>query len=252
MTLKLPRYVIAKRLANGATAFYFNVPTRYRKEGCAIANEPLGNNYVEACGSDGNGGRAAMLNGHFDDWLRTKNGEPAESIARYGTVDWLFREYKASKRYEKRVSTRTRPDYERLMHLVCDLVTKRGDTVGQRPIKSITPRAADKIYDQVCDGPNGQRPRQAEKVVALCRAAWRVVHRLYPDCFDRLVPNPWAGVTMEQRNKATKPAANTRTGLSVRMGCDPSTASRSSRSGRDLFRVLATPRECSRRLSRLA
>jgi hypothetical protein len=208
MTVRLPRYVIAKELANGTTAFYFTVPTRYRKLGCTIPNEPLGNDYAVGCGADGKGGRAAALNGLFDEWLKITNGEPVESIARYGTVDWLFREYKASKRYEKRVSKRTRPDYERLMQLVIDLPTKRGDRVGQRPVKSITPRAADKIYEQVCVGPNGPRPRQGEKVVALCRAAWRVVQRLYPDCFDRDVPNPWDGVTMDQRTKATKPAAS--------------------------------------------
>ena len=42
MTLPLPRYVIAKPLANGTTGFYFTVPTRYRQMGCAIPNEPLG------------------------------------------------------------------------------------------------------------------------------------------------------------------------------------------------------------------
>jgi hypothetical protein len=201
MTLPLPRYVIAKPLANGATGFYFTVPTRYRKIGCTIPNEPLGADYAVARG------RAAGLNGLLDEWQKARNGDPVESLARYGTVDWLFREYKASERYTKRVSGRTRPDYERLMQIVIDLPTKRGDRVGQRLIKSITPRAADKLYEQVCAGPNGPRPRQAEKVVALCRAAWRVVRRLYPDCFDRDVPNPWEGVTMEQRTKATKPAA---------------------------------------------
>jgi hypothetical protein len=207
MTLPLPRYVIAKPLASGVTSFYFTVPTRYRKMGCAIPNEPLGSDYAVACGVDGKGGRAAALNGLFDEWWRAKNGKPLDNVVRYGTVDWLFREYKASERYKKRVSARTRPDYERLMQIVIDLPTKRGDRVGQRPVKSITPRAADKLYEQVCAGPNGPRPRQGEKVVALCRAAWRVVHRLYPDCFDRDVPNPWDGVTMEQRTKATKPAA---------------------------------------------
>ncbi len=207
MTLRLPRYVIAKPLANGTTAFYFTVPTRYREQGCTIPNEPLGNDYVVACGADGEGGRAAALNSLFDEWVKIKNGEPVESIARYGTVDWLFREYKASKRYRERVSQRTRPDYERLMQLVIDLPTKRNDKVGQRAVKAITPLAADKIYEQVCAGPQGLRPRQGEKVVALCRAAWRVVHRLHPKCFDRDVPNPWDGVTMQQRTKATKPAA---------------------------------------------
>jgi len=41
-TKPLPRFVIPKVLANGATAFYFNVPTLYRRLGCPISNEPLG------------------------------------------------------------------------------------------------------------------------------------------------------------------------------------------------------------------
>lgn len=207
MTLQLPRYVIAKRLASGAVGFYFTIPTRYRKLGCTIPNEPLGSDYASACGVDGKGGRAAALNGLFDEWWKAKNGQPVESIARYGTVDWLFREFKASQRYRERVSARTRPDYERLMHLVLDLPTKRGDKVGQRLVRTITPLAADKIYEQVCSGPRGSRPRQGEKVVALCRTAWRVVHRLHPKCFDRDVPNPWDGVTLHKRSKAIKAAA---------------------------------------------
>ena len=106
MTLPLPRYVIAKPLASGAIGFYFTVPTRYRKMGCTIPNEPLGVDYAVACGADGKGGRATALNGLFDEWWKAKNGEPVESIARYGTVDWLFREYKTSERYKKRVSQR--------------------------------------------------------------------------------------------------------------------------------------------------
>jgi hypothetical protein len=54
VTSPLPRYVIAKTLAKGGTAYYFNVTTRYRKLGCPIANEPLGNDYATACGTDGN------------------------------------------------------------------------------------------------------------------------------------------------------------------------------------------------------
>jgi hypothetical protein len=205
MTLRLPRHVIPKSLADGTTGFYFNIPTRYRKAGCTIPNEPLGNEYAAACGVDGRGGGAAALNGLFDEWLKAKNGEPIENrITRHGTVDWLFREYKNSKRYRERVSSRTRQDYELLMQIVLDLPTKRGDRVAQRLVKSITP--LDKIYEQVCIGPHGPRPRQGEKVVALCRAAWRVVHRLHPDCFNRDVPNPWEGVTKQRRTMKTKPA----------------------------------------------
>jgi hypothetical protein len=204
MTLALPRYVIGKPLASGATGFYFNVPTLYRRLGCPIRNEPLGTDYTAACGADGNGGRAAALNALFDEWLTVKSGEPLPGIARYGTVDWLFREYKASNRFLEKVSQRSRPDYERSMLMVADMVTTRGDRVGGRPVKAITPAAADKIYERLCQG---SRLRQAEKVVAICRAAWRVVRRLSPDAFDRAIPNPWEGVTKKRRTKAVKPAA---------------------------------------------
>jgi hypothetical protein len=60
-TKPLPRFVIPKVLASGVTAFYFNVPTLYRRLGCTIPNEPLGADYAIACGDDGNGGRAAAL-----------------------------------------------------------------------------------------------------------------------------------------------------------------------------------------------
>ena len=93
------------------------------------------------------------------------------------------------------------------MLLVADLVTKKGDRVGDRKIKAISPVSADKIYELVVAGPRGQRPRQGEKVVGLCARAWSVVHRLYPDVFNQDVPNPWRGVTKNRRTKAVKPAA---------------------------------------------
>lgn len=219
MTVPLPRYVIPKPLAGGKTGFYFNVPTYYRKLGCAIPNEPLGTNYIVACGQDGTGGRAAALNALFDEWTAKREGEPVESIARYGTVDWLFRIYKSSGAYLDKVSIRSRPDYERTMLLVADIVTKKGDRIGDRRIMAITPVSADKLYAIILNGPRGQRPRQAEKAAALCRKAWRVVRRLYPDVFDREVPNPWEGVTKKKRVKGRKPAATRDDVYTFAWGC---------------------------------
>ena len=207
MTRPLPRFVVAKPLVGDRLGFYFYITAYYRGLGCTTPNEPLGADYIVACGIDGKGGRAAALNALFDEWQAARAGEPIEGIARFGTVDWLFREFKASNRYCERVSARTRPDYERTMAIVTGLVTKKGDRIGQRPIKSITPVSADKIYELVCTGPRGPRPRQGEKVIALCRNAWRVVRRLYPDQFDKDVPNPWDGVTKKRRAMKTKPAA---------------------------------------------
>jgi integrase len=207
VTLALPRFVIAKPLASGRTGFYFNIPNHWRRHGCTIANEPLGDDYARACGVDGNGGRAAVLNALFDEWKAQRAGEPVPGIARFGSVAWLFREYFSSRDSRERVSQRSRPDYERVARLITDLPTKKGDLIGNRPVKSISPRATDKIYEKICQGPRGPRPRQGEKALALCRHAWRVVHRLYPDQFNRDVPNPWQGVTKHRRVKKTKPAA---------------------------------------------
>jgi hypothetical protein len=67
MTLLLPRYVIAKPLASGRMAFYYNLPKKYRDLGCTVPNTPLGTDYTIACGEDGIGGRAASLNAAFDE-----------------------------------------------------------------------------------------------------------------------------------------------------------------------------------------
>ncbi len=220
-TRPLPRYVISKMLANGATAFYFNVPTLYRKLGCTVPNQPLGTDYAVACGDDGTGGRAAALNALFDEWDGARRGQPLSGPCApiCGTVDWLFVEYKRSKAYLEKVAPRSRPDYERTMLLICDLKTKKGDRIGARAIKSISPGGADKIYELIIAGPRGERLRQGEKAVALCRRAWRVVHRLYPNEFDRLVPNPWDGVTRKRRAKKTKAAVNREQVYAFAWGC---------------------------------
>lgn len=220
-TKPLPRFVIAKQLAGGQTGFYFHLPVHYRKLGCSLPNQPLGANYNEACGEDGEGGRAAALNALFDEWNTARKGGQVATpgVGAYGTVDWLFREYKASKAYLEKVSPRSRPDYERTMLLITNIVTRKGDRIGRRQVRAITPRSADKIYDIICNGPRGPRPRQGEKAVALCRRAWRVVHRLHPTQFDRNVPNPWDGTTKQRRTKATKTAVSREQVYAFAWGC---------------------------------
>jgi integrase len=217
----LPRHVQAKPLKRGGVAFFYVVPTVYRKAGCTVPNQALGADYVVACGADGKGGRAVALNALFDEWRDTTRGLPITGPRApiYGTVSWLFQEWRRSKGYSEKVSPRSRPDYERTMQLVENITTKAGDKIGDCKIKSITPLAADKLYDIVLHGPGGERPRQAEKAVALCRRAWRVVHRLYPNEFDHRVPNPWDGVTIKRRTKKKKPAVTRDEVYTFAWGC---------------------------------
>jgi integrase len=200
--MELPRHVIDKALASGKTAFYYNVPTKYRALGCPIANEPLGFDYGEMTK------RAKTLNGVFDEWDQQRKGMPVTSpiVPKYGTVDWLFREYKLSNAYLEKVAQRSRANYEWAMREICGTLTLKGDRVGDRLVKSITPRAADKLYARFITSDKGKRLRTGEKMTILCRKAWRVVHRLFPEEFPKDVPNPWQGVTMKTRVKRKKPA----------------------------------------------
>ena len=164
-------------------------------------------------------GRAAALNELFNEWNYNRLGKivGTSKLLRYGTVDWLFREYRISKAYLDKVAPRSRPDYERTMLLIADLLTKKGDRIGSLSVRSITPRAADKLYGKIIHGKKGLRLRQGEKAVALCRKAWNVVRRLYPDDFDNQVPNPWDGVTRRPRTKK-ETGRHAGAGLCVRMG----------------------------------
>lgn len=215
MTVKLPRHVIYKMLADGQVAYYYNVPSRYRVMKCPVSNEPLGTDYAVASN------RAETLNGLFNEWHDARKGLPIVGVEapRIGTVDWLFREYRLSKAYLEKVAVRSRKNYEWAMRELCDTLTKTGDRVGSRPIKSISPRGADKIYDKNITGSKGERLRTAEKMVLICRKAWRVVHRLYPEEFPKDVPNPWIGVTMKSRVKLTKPAVTREQVYKFALGC---------------------------------
>lgn len=215
MERPLPRYVTPKPKKGGLTSYYWNVPTYFKKLGCTIHldhNTRLGTDYELACGRDGKGGKAALLNGLFDEWdARRLGAEPvpaAEQLAPYGTVDWLFRTYRNSDDWKERVSKRTAPDYERTIRLVCEWITKTGDRIGSKKIQGITAGAADKLYHLIRDNPKRkgqkQRLRVGEKVVAIAERAWNVVYRLHPDLFAEKVPNPWAGVATTRRKKKAK------------------------------------------------
>ena len=101
---------------------------------------------------------------------------------------------------------RSRVNYEWAMRAFCDLPDKEGQRTGAKQIKSVTPRAADKIYDKLVESPKGERIWTAKKLTVLARKAWKVVQRLYPSEFNKDVPNPWIGVTMKTRVKQTKAA----------------------------------------------
>jgi integrase len=225
VTVELPRHVIPKGLAGGRTGYYYNVPTKYRKLKCPIGNEPLGTDYAKMVD------RAKVLNEQFNEWNQARKGLPLSdppNMPKYGTVDWLFREYKQTNAYLEQVAERSRRDYEWAMEEVCNVITRSGGRIGDRLVKEISPRVAEKLYARFIAnsgkpreqaGPGKLRLRTGEKLVGLCRKAWRLVHRFFPEEFPKDIPNPWQGVTMKRRVKATKTAVTREDVYTFAYGC---------------------------------
>jgi hypothetical protein len=108
--LPLPRYVRRMPLRNGLWAYYFTPPTGARAAGCPIQNEPLGTDYDAAVRR-----AETVLLPAFDGWCGRGNApqqEPAPGApAKPGTLDWLFAEFRGSRKFTK-LPTRSRRDYE--------------------------------------------------------------------------------------------------------------------------------------------
>jgi hypothetical protein len=94
--LPLPRYVQRKPLRSG-WGYFFNVPTWARRVRCPIDNEPLGTDYEAAVRRT-----ETVLLPAFDSWRTGGNSDAAKStVCATGTLDWVFAEYRADRRYTR-------------------------------------------------------------------------------------------------------------------------------------------------------
>jgi hypothetical protein len=107
---------------------------------------------------------------------------------------------------EKKVSERSRYEYERAFKLVLRYCMKNGADLGTLPVHLINAAGVDKLYEALQKGTRvDKRLRQANLCMGHMARAWDVVHRLYP----KVVPsnNPFRGVELEH-GKATTRAAS--------------------------------------------
>ena len=197
-----PRYMVAKALSTGATAYYWNPPKAYRDAGFTLPREALGTDYGVAID------RAALLNKYLDAWRAgRKTTRSVDLSPRFGTVDWLIARYMApdSPAWEK-VSARSRPEYVRLLNLVAEIPTKTG-RLGELPVASLSPLAVDKLYVRLQEPVRSEQPRRrtANLCIARMARAWDVVARHYPDIIPR--QNPFRGVELTHTHNTTRPAS---------------------------------------------
>jgi hypothetical protein len=193
-----PDLMTPKRLSSGATAYYWAPPTRARKAGCPVLPEALGTDYGTAkqrCDD--------VLNPHYRSWLAKGEGvEPETGRAMRGTFDWMVATYKTSPKYTK-LPADTRSSYDHKLRMVSALPLKDGRTFGSLTLPSITPGAADKLYERIKVNPKGgERIRTAVFAMTVCKRAWNVARRSEP----KAVPsdNPFQKMDLAYRAKKTR------------------------------------------------
>jgi hypothetical protein len=142
-TLPLPRYVLRKPIKSGGYAYYFNAPIWARKAGCPVRNEPLGTDYGLAVQR-----AETVLLPAFDSWRCGGKPDIRGIAAAPGTLDWVFAEYRADRRYTK-LDPKTRRNHEVGFQLVGGYVLKDGRRLGQAQLTAITTAVTDAIYERI-------------------------------------------------------------------------------------------------------
>jgi hypothetical protein len=193
-----PRYMIARRLKSGATAYYWDIPSWAKQNGCALKIETLGTEYADAkkrCDE--------ILNPQFDSWRKREELAISSNHVMTGTFDWMVAIYKSSPLYRK-LPAKTRKSYDAALRLASQHKLKDGRNFGRLSLTSITPGAADRLYDKLKDRPaGGERVRSAVLSVTICKRAWNVARRDKP----KVVPweNPFDKMELSYEPKPTRP-----------------------------------------------
>jgi hypothetical protein len=206
--LKLPRYVERKPLKGGTWGYFFHVPSWARKAGCTVQSGPLGSDYADAVSR-----AETVLLPAFDDW-RT-GGDAALSSpagAAVGTLDWMFAEYRADRRFTK-LDAKSKRNHEVGFKLVGGYRLKDGKRLGEKRLKAIDTALTDDLYEKIlilkttdAEGNVVERERRTTVNHAMksCRRAWNVVARRHPGKLPLV--NPFAHMGLRSSDRETPTA----------------------------------------------
>jgi hypothetical protein len=110
--LPLPRYVIRLWSKRRGWTYYWNLPASVRRDDCPVANETLGADYEAAVKR-----AETVLLPAFDAWRGGDVPVKPDAPAKQGTLDWLFAQYRADRKFKK-LPTGSRRDKEGHLRLV--------------------------------------------------------------------------------------------------------------------------------------
>jgi hypothetical protein len=197
--LPLPRYVERKPLKNG-WGYFFNIPTWARRAGCPMKNEPLGTDHDAAVER-----AEKVLLPTFDSWRTggTSDANANPAVATRGTLDWVFAEYRADRRFTK-LDPKTRRIHEGGFRLVGGYVLKDGRRLGQIRLTAINTAIVDAVYEKLvvvketdAEGNTVERERRTtvNHAMKTCRRASNVAARRNPGKIPPLNPFAQMGLT---------------------------------------------------------
>lgn len=204
--LPLPRHVQRKPLKGGGFGYFFNISTKARKAGCPMRNEALGTDYNAAVTR-----AETILLPAFDAWLKGAAADvPATAgVAAPLTLDWMFAEYRADRRFTK-LDAKTRRNHENGFKLVGGHVLKDGRRLGQARITAITTAVTDTLYEALLPLKDdegkviGERRTTVNHAMKSCRRAWNICARRNP---GKLPPvNPFATMGLRSSDRETPTA----------------------------------------------
>jgi len=198
--LPLPRYVLRKPIKGGGWRYFFNPPSWARKAGCPVGNEPLGADYEAAVQR-----AETVLLPAFDSWRSGGNTDAQMAgVSKPGTLDWVFTEYRADRRYTA-LDTRTKRNHEVGFRLVGQYMMKDGRRLGSVSLAAVTTAVADALYEKLLIADDGQERRTTiNHAMKSCRRAWNVAARRNPGKMPLV--NPFARMGLKSSNRETPTA----------------------------------------------
>jgi len=203
--LPLPRYVERKPLKSG-WGYFFNVPSWARKADCPIKNEALGTDYDVAVGR-----AETVLLPAFDSWRTGGVSDETSTPVATGTLDWLFAEYRADRRFT-RLDPGTKRNHEAGFRLVGSYVLKDGRRFGEARLSAITSAVTDAVYEKLLivtetdsDGNTIERERRTtvNHAMKTCRRAWNIAARRNPSKVPLVNPFSRMGLISSDRETPT-------------------------------------------------
>jgi hypothetical protein len=204
--LPLPRYTLRKPLKGGTWGYFFNIPGWARKAGCPVGNEPLGTDYNAAVHR-----AETVLLAAFDAWRKGDLTNAPSPVAKAGTLDWVFAEYRADRRYTG-LDARTKRNHESGFRVVGAYVLKNGKRLGEAPLIAITAAIVDLVYEKLlfveetdADGNVVRRERRTtiNHAMKSCRRAWNVAARRNPGKVPHVNPFAQMGLKSSARETPT-------------------------------------------------